>query len=449
MSTDSAAPARRSRLMLIGVADEDLEPLTRMPGAAALDLVRVGDYEAATDPLRCEPESFIASAVARARHDALGFDGIIQLEDYPSSMLMPHIARELRLKATPVESVFRCEHKLWSRAIQSSVVPQAVPAFQAIPLDQANPQDRLRLPFPFWIKPIKSYMSYLGFKVRSPAELEAVVQRARAALPPFVAAFNRMLPREAAPEGLADVDGNWLLAEELMGGRQCCLEGFVHGGRVTVLGIVDSIRLANRVSFTRFQYPSRLPAFVQERMSEIARAVVPAIGLNDTLFNIELFWDPQREWPTIIEINSRMSAQFADLFQKVDGVSSHEVLVDLALGRAPRWRRGEGRYRVAASFVLRTDRDRLVTRVPSAAEIQHARTLLPDLEFRVRAAAGHRLSEWPQDSYTFRYGLIHLGGRDEADMRARYALARALLPFEFENLRAPEPLESTAGSRES
>ncbi|HSD33937.1 MAG TPA: hypothetical protein VLE26_00850, partial [Alphaproteobacteria bacterium] len=96
MSTDAAAPARRSRLMLIGVADEDLEPLTRMPGAAALDLVRVGDYEAATDPLRCKPESFIAAAVARARHDALGFDGIIQLEDYPSSMLMPHIARELR-----------------------------------------------------------------------------------------------------------------------------------------------------------------------------------------------------------------------------------------------------------------------------------------------------------------------------------------------------------------
>jgi hypothetical protein len=28
-----------------------------------------------------------------------------------------------------------------------------------------------------------------------------------------------------------------------MGGHQCCLEGYVYQGDVTVLGIVDSIRL--------------------------------------------------------------------------------------------------------------------------------------------------------------------------------------------------------------
>jgi hypothetical protein len=428
------------------VADEDLEPLTRIPGAAGLEFVRVGDYEAATDPLRCDPESFIAEVVETVRKDPQGFDGILQFEDYPSSMLMPLIAERLGLTATPVASVFRCEHKLWSRVIQREALPQAVPRFTALPLDDPDPLGRLDLPFPLWVKPVKSYMSYLGFRVGSRAELEQVIARARIELPRFVAPFNRMLVKEAAPEGLGHVDGFWLLAEELMGGRQCCLEGFVHHGEVTVLGVVDSIRLPNRVSFTRFEYPSRLPAFVQERMAEIARKVVPAIGLDNTLFNIELFWDAKRQWPTIIEINSRLSAQFADLFQKVDGVSTQEVLVDLALGRKPRWRRGEGRYRVAASFVLRTERDRFVTRVPSAAEIQHARTLLPDLEFRVRAAAGHWLSEWPQDSYTFRYGLIHLGGRDQADLRARYALARSLLPFEFGASPARKPARAIAGS---
>ncbi len=446
MTTATAARTRRSRLLLIGVADEDLEPLTRMPGAAGLDFVRVGDYEAATDPLRCEPDAFIADVVGAVRRDPQGFEGILQLEDYPSSMLMPKIARELGLPATSVESVFRCEHKLWSRVIQRKVVPQAVPRFAAIPLNHPSPLDGLTLPFPLWVKPVKSFMSYLGNRAGSPAELRAAIERARAELPPFVAAFNRMLAKDAAPEGLGDVDGYWLLAEELMSGRQCCLEGYVHRGEVTVLGIVDSIRLANRVSFSRFQYPSRLPAVVQDQMTEIARRVVPAIGLDNTLFNIELFWDAKRASPTIIEINSRISAQFADLFQKVDGVSTHEVLVDLALGRKPRWRHGEGRYKVAASFVLRTDRDRFVTRAPTTAEIAHARTLLPDLEFRVRAAAGHWLGEWPQDSYTFRYGLIHLGGRDEVDLRARFALARSLLPFEFRITSAPKPARATADS---
>src|SRR5262249_3460353 len=205
--------------------------------------------------------------------------------------------------------------------------------------------------------------------VGSAAELDSVVARARTELPPFVAAFERMLMPEAAPPGLGNVDGHWLIAEELLGGRQCCLEGFVYKGEVTVLGIVDAYRLPNRVSFTRFQYPSRLPAAVQLAMIEIARRVVPAIGLDNTLFNIELFWDEARGHPSIIEVNSRISAQFADLFQKVDGHSTHEVLVDLALGRRPAWRPGQGRWRVAASFVLRTDRDRLVTTVPSPGQV--------------------------------------------------------------------------------
>jgi hypothetical protein len=446
ITTPMAARTRRSRLILIGVADEDLEPLTRMPGAAGLEFVRVGDYEAATDPLRCDPDAFIADVLAQVRMDAEGFNGIVQLEDYPSSMLMPLIARELGLPATPVESVFRCEHKLWSRVIQRQEVAKAVPRFQAIPLSHPSPLEELELPFPLWIKPVKSFMSYLGFRVGSRSELQSVITRARLELPRFVAPFNRMLAKDAAPAGLEHVDGNWLLAEELMGGHQCCLEGYVYQGEVTVLGIVDSIRLPNRVSFTRFQYPSDLPAFVQEQMATIAQSVIPAIGLDNTLFNIELFWDAKRDSPTIIEINSRLSAQFADLFQKVDDVSTHEVLVDLALGRKPRWRRREGRYKIAASFVLRTDRDRLVTRVPTQSEIAYARTLLPDLEFRARAAAGHWLSEWPQDSYTFRYGLVHLGGRDPADLRARYALARSLLPFEFAADVASQAAAVRAGS---
>ena len=138
------------------MADEDLEPLTRMPGAAGLEFVRLGDYEAATDPLRCDPEQFIAGVVDQARADPEGFDGIIQLDDYPSSIMMPLIAERLGLTATPVASVFRCEHKLWSRTIQREVVAPAVPRFEAIALDDPDPLSRLTLPFPVWVKPVKS-----------------------------------------------------------------------------------------------------------------------------------------------------------------------------------------------------------------------------------------------------------------------------------------------------
>ena len=166
----AAASALLAAVAVAGV----LRPFRR-PASHAL--------EAATDPLRCDPDDFIADVLAQVRTDPQGFDGILQLDDYPSSMLMPLIARELGLPATPVESVFRCEHKLWSRIIQRGKVPEAVPRFQAIPLDHPSPLDGLELPFPLWIKPVKSFMSYLGFRVGSRSELESVVARARFSRP--------------------------------------------------------------------------------------------------------------------------------------------------------------------------------------------------------------------------------------------------------------------------
>jgi hypothetical protein len=422
--------------MLIGVSDEDLQPISHLADAESLELVQVGGYEEATDPLCCDPDRFVAEAVGAARAAAAPFDGIIQLDDYPSSMLVPIIAEQLGLKATSVLSVFRCEHKYWSRVVQREAVPEAVPSFELVSL--AGRVSRPRIPYPFWLKPVKSYMSYLGFRIGNEAEFIRAVERCRTELPPFVAAFNRMLRPDAAPPGLAHIDGHYLIAEELMVGRQCCLEGYVQGGEVTVLGIVDSLRLPNRVSFTRFRYPSRIPAVVQRQMADIARRVVAAFGLDHTLFNIEMFWDPRRPAPMIVEINSRLSAQFADLFQKVDGTGTYEVLLDLALGRKPRWTRRQGRHRVAASFVLRTRQDRLVTRIPSEQEIARAAELVPDLVFKSRALPGRRLSEWPQDTFTYRYGLIHVGGRDEAELKARFALARSLLPFAFADAQESE-----------
>jgi hypothetical protein len=49
----------------------------------------------------------------------------------------------------------------------------------------------------------------------------------------------------------------------------------------------------------------------------------------------------------------------------------------------------------------------------------------------IRAVPGMRLSELPQDSYSFRHGLINIGGRDLAEMQATLERALAMLPFRF------------------
>ena len=66
-------------------------------------------------------------------------------------------------------------------------------AIQLIELDRRYGAGDLELDFPFWMKPIKSSLSHLGFRIESAAEFERARALARQQLPAYAAAFNDML----------------------------------------------------------------------------------------------------------------------------------------------------------------------------------------------------------------------------------------------------------------
>jgi biotin carboxylase len=278
---------------------------------------------------------------------------------------------------------------------------------------------------------VKSSMSYLGFRVASFADFERAVALSRAGLPAYAAAFQELMDmaRPSIPGAAARVRADWLIAEQLLGGRQCTLDGIMAAGEITLIGVVDSIRLPNRVSFARFDYPSRLPRATQEKMVDIAQRALRRIGFDNGLFNMEFFVDERSGAPKIIEINPRFSPQFSDLFEKVDGALTHQYVVEMAIGERPAVTRRRGRHRVAASCVLRVTRDQIVTRAPSAREIARLQSAIPDTHVYVTTEAGGRLSESAQDSYSYRYGLIHLGARDRGDLKKKLVKAKKLLRF--------------------
>ncbi|MSP48126.1 MAG: biotin carboxylase [Alphaproteobacteria bacterium] len=430
----NATTARHSQapiatLLAVGVGDEDRAQLQRLAGTAALELLEVGTYEEAADPYSCRPRDYIGRAVAFARANSR-IEGVIGVEDFPPSLMVPAISRHLGLPGLDFTAAVRCEHKGWSRMLQQRLVPEATPRFALVDLDRPVDLEALGVGRPFWLKPIKSYLSYLGFRIADAPAYRQALAAAVEKLPPFLGSFLEMSADAHPPAELAR-GRQWMLAEELLGGIQCTLDGYVQGGEVTVLGVVDSLRFANKVSFKRFQYPSSLPIKVQEQMADIARKLMPGLGFDHGLFNIEFFWDPRRKAPMVIEVNNRLSMQFADLFEKVDGINTYRILMDLACGRRPDHGRRQGRYRAAASFVLRGFTDRLVLAIPSDEDIARVGREIPDTVVMIRAVPGMRLSELPQDSYSFRHGLINIGGRDLADMQAKLDRALAMLPFRF------------------
>ncbi|MSP84012.1 MAG: D-alanine--D-alanine ligase [Alphaproteobacteria bacterium] len=430
MSIEPKAPAT---LLGVGIAEEDVAEIAALPRSRDYRVVTVGTYEEASEPEQCRPKAYIAKAIRAARRTSA--TGVFGTEDYPPSLLVPTIASSLALPTAPLVAIAHCEHKAWSRYLQKALVPRSVPRFAFVDPRDPKAGESPPLPYPFWLKPVKSSLSVLGFRIGGPEECRRALAQMRVRLPKFVGPFNTLVEGLAAADHLAHIDGFWAVAEELLAGWQCTLEGYVFGGEVTVLGIVDSVRFPNGVSFKRFQYPSRLPRQVQQFMADAARRLMPGLGFDHGMFNIEFFWDPRRTAPKIIEVNSRFSPQFADLFEKVDGFNTYGLVLDLALGRRPDHARRAGRHRTAGSFVLRHFEDRTVTRIPSAGDIARVRDFDDDARVKVRATHGQALSTWPQDSYSFRYGLIHVGGRHLADMRTKAARIAALLDYRF----APTP----------
>ena len=154
--------------------------------------------------------------------------------------------------------------------------------------------------------------------------------------------------------------------EELARGAEVTLEGYVHGGQVTVVGITDSLMYSGTNSFERFEYPSAVSAEREAELSEIARRLVPALGFDGGFFNME-FVVPTEGPATVIEVNGRIASQFAPLVQALHGRSTYDALFALATGRDPVWRaeRPDG---VAVSYVRRSFTDTFVESVPESEE---------------------------------------------------------------------------------
>jgi hypothetical protein len=378
-------------------------------------------------PFDFDPFAFVEAACA----GAFGrLDGVLSSSDYPGAILAAAIAARAGLPGPRPERVIAAGHKYYSRLAQRAVAPEAVPGFALV--DPGRPDTKPPLPFPFFLKPVKGSYSVLARRIDDAAALRSFL--GSPAVAEFTGQYMAIFDRLVA--GLTDfrVDGGWFLAEELLQGELVTVEGFVAGGAVEILGIVDSGLDPTTRSFVRFDYPSALPALVQTRMGELARRVVTGLGLDRTLFNVEMLWDERRDRVSIVEVNPRMCGQFGDLYRKVDGASGYEVALALATGGHPRLRRGAGRFAAAASFPLRVFAPCRVAAAPDAAAAAAAEALFPETLVWNECAAGEVLADFEagEDGASRRYAVVNLGGASRADCTRRLAEVVERLGHAFE-----------------
>ena len=354
-------------------------------------------------------------------------DGVFSNNEYFGALIAAAVADRLGLPGTPPAVVITAQHKYYARIEQRRIAPEAVPAFSVFPFNVRDPA-AVGLPFPFFVKPVKATFSVLARRVRSFAELrrhltfswpeEMIIRR-------LVKPFNDLMPRYTP----FDVDAHHLIAEQPIAGHLVNIDGYVREGRASFIGLCDALMFPGTDHFERFVYPSRVPQPVQERMRELAARLLAGLGYRHGFFNLEIFWDPATDKLTLVEINPRLASQLAGLYQRVDGINPHRMLLELCTGDAPRAAREATGCSIAASLVSRRFDGLPLEREPCDADLASVRQRFPDAAVMLYLKRGQALAREMKWLGSYRYAVVNLGGASEEMLNRRYAEIQKLLQF--------------------
>ncbi len=367
---------------------------------------------------------FVDRLARKAPHT--GWTAVTSNHEQFGALAAAMLAERMGWPGTPVDAVLACQHKLHARRVLQKVAPEANTGFGLMPARYGEPIPE-GIDYPSFVKPVKAAFSVLARTVRSQAELQAMTRFGAWELwviRHLVEPFERIAQQRLPEAGSA----HRLLLEQPAQGLQYNLDGYVINSELRPLGVVHSEMYPGTQCFRRFVYPCGLPEAARQLAIDVARRFLAAIGFDHGLFNMEFFFDAASGKLTVIEFNPRMASQFSDLYLRVDGIDLHRLALELAHGRDPALvPRAPPSAGIAASFVYRSFDPAARPPMPSPARIAELARQHPDaMLFRFPKTGGQIARDFKWLS-SYRYGILHLGGVDAADLAARCAAASALL----------------------
>ncbi|MBL8381078.1 MAG: ATP-grasp domain-containing protein [Burkholderiales bacterium] len=385
-------------------------------------------------------ERYVARLARGARRR--GWGAVMSNHEQFGALAAALLAERMGWPGTPVAAVLACQHKLHARQVLQQVAPEANLRFAPLDAVYGGPVPE-GLAYPLFVKPVKAAFSVLARTVADHADLHHHTRFGAWELwviRHLVEPFERIAARRLPAAGTA----HRMMIEEPVQAPQFNLDGYVFRGEVREIGFVDAVMYPRTQCFMRFQLPSTLPEAVRARALDVARRFLGAVGFDHGIFNMEFFYDAATDRLTVIEFNPRMASQFADLYRRVLGVDMHHIAIELAYGRDPAaLPRALPSAGAAASLVYRVFPGEAVPAMPARGERSRFEARFPDallFEFPKDRKQIERDFKWLS---SYRYGIVHLGGRDADDLRRRADKASAMLgwvaPFETVQHHAPEP----------
>ena len=355
-----------------------------------------------------------------------GWVGVVSHHEQFGALAAALVAERLGLPGTAVTAVLACQHKLYARQVLQQVCPEANIAFADLDAEYGGDiPDGIQ--YPAYVKPVKAAFSVLARQVQRRDELVAHTRFGRRELwviRRLVEPFERIARERLPGAGTA----HRLLLEQPVQAAQYNLDGWVFQGQAHALGTVDAIMYPGTQAFMRWQLPSQLPASVQAQALDVAQRFLRAVGFTHGMFNMEFFHDATTGKLSVIEFNPRLASQFSDLYRRVLGLDPHAMSIALALGQDPAALPRQAPVAgAAASLVYRAFEPGATPAMPNSRQRAALQQRFADALLFTYPKSGHSLARDFKWLGSHRYGILHLQGHDESQLRQHAEEASALI----------------------
>jgi biotin carboxylase len=346
-------------------------------------------------------------------------DGVVGFND-TGSILASLVAQKLSLPGPTPKAVYQAQNK----AIFLTILKQAglpVPPTKIISLDKPHPLSSF--PYPIFIRPIKGITSMHSYQIWDTVQWNKTITALRRVRlnSTVYEEFFTMFDSSYVP--LA----RWFIVQPYTHAAQYTVDGFVEKHNVTLLGVTQTYYNEAKTSFERFDYPASVSPKVKKNLHAIVTGITNALGYSGGGFNIEFFLD-QNTNISIIEFNTRISNQFIPLLAQHYHMSPFQMMIELSIGKTPDISKKKIQP-LTSSFALRIPHDATVLYRPSENQLEAFIQEYGLLGLTIFADVGKKLSDYRQDAYSFRYGLIDVAGKTRKEILKKFETARSKIPI--------------------
>ena len=355
-----------------------------------------------------DPLSFLHHSLSIIKKKKISIDAVLgDIDD--ASAIASLAAKKLKLSGPSPQSIFKAQHKiLFVRECE-----QLLPYFpKSLYVDLTKKKYMMPKDYPAFIKPTRGALSIYSYMLSSQKEFESTIEHLKTLKRKDLYWFDELLKASLKKKYPST---NAYIVQPFMTARQYTVDGFVSDGKIQLFGFTQTIYTPDRKSFIRFDHPGTIEQKIKQQVLRFLQKYIKNTNYDHAGFNMEFFVSKGKIYP--IEFNTRLSKQFSPLFGEWYLKPSVGYVVDVALGKNPQLiEKSKAERNAASSCVLRTTKDCKIQSVPTQKELKKLHALPGVLGIRILVEPGKKLSDYKQDSYTYRYALIDIAGKNKTEI---------------------------------